>query len=259
MRARLLTSLLVLLVAGSAGAAPKQVRVEGGTYKPVFPPSPEEAEIPVATFLLDERPVTNAEYLAFVKAHPRWRRDRIARLFAGAGYLGHWASPLALGKRAPADAPVVQVSWFAAKAYCEARGMRLPTENEWEHAATASAEVKDARQDPAFVARLLAWYGQPNPKVLPVAGRGEPNLYGVRDLHGLVWEWVGDFNSTLVSSDSRESGDPDKSRFCGAGALTAADKGDYATFMRVAFRSSLKAPYTTGNLGFRCARDVKEK
>jgi formylglycine-generating enzyme required for sulfatase activity len=262
MRPSIATALIVLLSAGAAGAAPKMARVQGGTYTPVFPPSPEETTIPVATFLLDERPVTNGEFLGFVQKAPRWRSDRIAGLFAGKGYLSHWSGPTSLGAAAPADAPVVQVSWFAAKAYCEAQGKRLPTESEWEYAASASADQADARQDPAFVAQLLAWYGKPNAKVLPAAGRSAPNFYGVRDMHGLVWEWVGDFNSALVSGDSREDGDPDTARFCGAGALSAADKNDYATFMRVAFRSSLQASYTTANLGFRCARDAgaaKEK
>ncbi len=258
MKLRLLASLAALLAAGTAHAAPKPVRVEGGVYKPVFPPSPEEKEISVSSFFLDERPVTNGEFLQFVKRTAKWRRDRIARLFAGEGYLSHWAGPAQLGPSAPADAPVVQVSWFAAKAYCEAQGKRLPTESEWEYVASANEKQADARQDPAYVAQLLGWYGQPNPKVHPAAGKGAKNVYGIRDMHGLVWEWVSDFNSTLVSSDSREDGDPDKSRFCGAGALTAADKNDYATFMRVAFRSSLKAPYTTNNLGFRCARDAQE-
>ena len=36
----------------------------------------------------------------------------------------------------------------------------------------------------------------------------------------------------------------------------ATDFADYAAFMRYAYRSSLQARYTTGNLGFRCARDV---
>jgi len=253
---RLITLLVLLLASSAAGAAPKAVRIAGGTYRPVFPPSPEEKEIPVRPFLLDERPVTNAEFLAFVRAHPRWQRDRVARLFAGEAYLSHWAGPAALGESAPAAAPVVQVSWFAAKAYCEAQGKRLPTEAEWEYVASASETQADARQDPEFVARLLAWYARPNPKVLPAAGAGPRNHYGVRDMHGLVWEWVSDFNSALVSADSREDGDPDKARFCGAGALSAEDKSDYASFMRIAFRSSLQAPYTTANLGFRCARDA---
>lgn len=213
----------------------------------------------MAPFLLDERPVTNGEFLRFVLRHERWRRDRLPRLFADATYLAHWASPIRLGPEAPADAPVVRVSWFAAKAYCEAQGKRLPTEAEWEYAAAADATRADARQDPAFVHRLLAWYSRPTPKVLPPAGRGEPNLWGVRDLHGLVWEWVSDFHGTLVGTDARAGDDGDRLQFCGAGAVSARNVNDYAAFMRVAFRSSLQASFTTGNLGFRCARDLEEE
>jgi sulfatase modifying factor 1 len=58
----------------------------------------------------------------------------------------------------------------------------------------------------------------------------------------------------LVSSDSREQGDPDSMRFCGAGALSMEDRENYAILMRVAMLSSLEAHDTTGNMGFRCAR-----
>lgn len=249
---------LALFAAGTAQAQARLVPVQGGIYRPVFPPSPEEKEIPVADFLLDERPVTNAEFLRFVQAEPGWRRDRVAALFAGPTYLSHWAGPTELGPKAPPNAPVVQVSWFAATAFCEAQGKRLPTEVEWEYAAAASAEVPDARTDPAYVSQLLSWYARPNPKVMPDVGGTPPNYYGIRDMHGLIWEWIGDFNSTMVSGDSREDGDPDLNRFCGAGALTAQDKSDYASFMRVAFRSALQGNYATANLGFRCARDGKE-
>ncbi len=259
MRNGLIAALLFALAAPAAASAEaRMVRVEGGTYRPVFPPSPEEKEIPVGAFLLDERPVTNGEYLAFVKANPRWRKGQVPRLFAGAGYLDRWEGPLLPGAKAPADAPVVEVSWFTAKAFCEAQGKRLPTEAEWEYVASASADAPDARQDPAFLAQLLSWYAKPNPKVFGPVGQGAPNYHGVHDLHGLIWEWVGDFNSALVVGDSREDGDPDLARFCGAGALSAQDKSDYAAFMRIAFRSSLQASYTTKTRGFRCARDVKE-
>lgn len=231
-------------------------RVEGGIYRPVFPPSPAEKEMRVEPFLLDTLPVTNGEFLAFVTKNPKWRRGSVPRLFADSAYLNHWEGPLSLGKEVDKDQPVTRVSWFAAKAFCEASGKRLPTEIEWEHAAAADEKVADARQDPTFTAKILGWYSRPGSHRLPTVGQTGPNLWGVRDLHGLVWEWVGDFNNTLVSSDSRESGDPDMSRFCGAAAVSAEDKNDYASFMRIAFRSSLKAPYTTANLGFRCARDV---
>ena len=57
----------------------------------------------------------------------------------------------------------------------------------------------------------------------------------------------------LVSSDSREQGGADRLQFCGEGALSAADRDNYAILMRIAFLSSLEARYTVGNLGCRCA------
>ncbi|MCA9299998.1 MAG: SUMF1/EgtB/PvdO family nonheme iron enzyme, partial [Phycisphaerales bacterium] len=87
-------------------------------------------------------------------------------------------------------------------------------------------------------------------------GQGDANAWGVHDLHGLVWEWVEDYNNTLFGSDVRESGDEDTLRFCGAGALSATSPDNYATFMRYAFRSALKGAYTTRTLGFRCALDA---
>ena len=79
-------------------------------------------------------------------------------------------------------------------------------------------------------------------------------MHGVRDLHGVVWEWVEDYNSLLVAGDNRQQSEPDTTRFCGSGALTMEQKEQYATLMRIAMLSSLKAEYTTATTGFRCAR-----
>ena len=78
----------------------------------------------------------------------------------------------------------------------------------------------------------------------------------MHDLHGLVWEWVDDYNALLVAADRREQGGADKIKFCGAGAISMERKEDYAVLMRVAMLSSLEASYTTQNLGFRCADEV---
>ncbi len=78
----------------------------------------------------------------------------------------------------------------------------------------------------------------------------------MRDLHGLVWEWVEDFNALMISGDSRNQGDPDILKFCGTGALALEDRSNYALAMRLALLSSLQANATTTNLGFRCAQDA---
>jgi len=214
------------------------VAIGPGTYRPTFPASPSEAAIPVAKFWLDRDPVTNADYLEFVRANPAWRRDRVAAVRADAKYLAKWSAPDALGDVRP-NAPVVQVSWFAARAYCRWRGGRLPLEKEWELAAQGESQEQ-----------ILAWYAAPTPEQLPDVGR-RTNAKGVRDLHGLVWEWIEDFNSALVTADSRSTGD----MFCGGASARSQDPTAYATFMRLAFRSSLEARFTTSTLGFRCAYD----
>lgn len=239
-----------------AHAATPMHTVGAGRYR-AFLAGSGDPDLDVRAFQIEEHAVTNAQFLAFVAAHPAWRRGSTPRLLADEHYLANWSGPLALGE-ARAEAPVTQVSWHAARAYCRWRERRLPTEAEWEWVARASESSEDASADPAFTARILRWYAQPR-ALLPDAGAGEPNVWGVRDLHGVVWEWVEDFGAAMVASDDRErEGGRNVDRVCGAGSIGAGDPTDYATFMRFAFRSSLRANYTTSRLGFRCAADLPE-
>ncbi len=252
-------ALAVILAARAAAVAapppPGMVLIPAGEYVPLLREPSDPARIPVAAFWLDERPVTNGEFLAFVRANPRWRRSLIAPLFADGQYLARWAGDLEPGPRAPADAPVVEVSWFAARAYARWAGKRLPTIAEWEWAAAAGLRRADGRREPGFTAAVLAWYATPEPAVYPAAGSGRANLYGARDLLDLVWEWVDDFNTVLISGDSRGAGGT--GMFCGGAAANNRDPSDYAAFMRAGYRSSLSASYTVASLGFRCARDAE--
>jgi formylglycine-generating enzyme required for sulfatase activity len=252
MRAARFALLLLAACAVQTGAT-EYVDLPGGKFASVLPADAKNADVVVAPFRLRTEPVTNAGFLAFVQAHPQWRRDRIARVFAEPQYLSQWADADTLGAGALPNQPVTQVSWFAARAYCQNEDARLPTWNEWEFAAAADATRADARSDPAWRANILAWYAQPDRPLAAIGGAA--NFYGVRDLHGLIWEWVDDFGALLVASDSRDQNDPDRLKFCGAGALAMRDVDNYAVLMRIAMLSSLKGAHTTANLGFRCARD----
>jgi len=241
------------LVLALPAAAADYAALPGGRFASVMPADGKAAPAQIAPFRLRVEPVTNAEFLAFVKTHPEWRRDRVAGILADARYLSHWAGPLALGREAKPRQPVTRVSWFAAAAYCESEGARLPTWYEWEYAAAADATRRDARNDPAWREHLLAWYSRPSSAPLPDIG-GAANAYGVRDVTEPVWEWVDDYNALLVASDSRDQGDPDVLKFCGAGAISLQQKENYAVLMRIAMLSALKASDTTNNMGFRCAK-----
>lgn len=240
-----------------ATAAPADMAlIPAGDYAPLLRTKDEPERTAVAAYWLDIRPVTNAEFLEFVRAHPQWRRSRIGPLFSDRGYLADWAADLELGPAVPADAPVVRVSWFAARAYAKALGKRLPTTAEWERAAAAGFATPVGATEPDFSRAVLAWLARPTPSPLPPAGAGRPNFFGVRDLHGLVWEWVDDFNTAMTTGESRADTGLERNLFCGAGAAGARDLTDYPAFMRIGLRASLQATYTVPNLGFRCARTL---
>ena len=252
---RAIACVLCLAATGPFAAAAEYVPIRGGSFASVLPPDNKQAPAVVSDYQLRSLPVTNGEFVDFVRAHPQWIRGRAAKLFADASYLSHWPTAVTIGEP-QRNQPVTHVSWFAAQAYCESEQARLPTWYEFEHAAAADETRADARSDPAWRERILDWYSRPSTTTIPDVGRGAKNVYGIFDLHGLAWEWVGDYASLMISGDNRDQGDPDLLKFCGAGALSTQDRENYAILMRIALLSSLKAADTTANLGFRCAKDA---
>lgn len=212
-------------------------------------PNGRKPDVAVGNFDMQQHPVTNTEFLAFVKTQPQWQRGKVSPLFADGDYLSHWPAPDAVGDSASGSQPVTRVSWFAAQAYCESLDARLPTWYEWEWAAAASEKERDARGDPAWRQRILDWYSRPSGATPAGVEQRSPDLYGIFDLQGLVWEWVQDFNSLLPA-------DADPEQFCGSGAQNIQQKDNYAVLMRVAMLGSLRATDTSHTLGFRCVRDA---
>ena len=127
--------------AAPAPTAPEMVAIEGGGYEIGAPATgfaydnerPRHG-VELAAFEIDRTPVTNGAYIAYIEetgAEPPlyWERDGN----------GGWLST-AMGRRAPIDldSPVVHVSWHEADAFARRAGKRLPSEHEWEVAASAA-------------------------------------------------------------------------------------------------------------------------
>lgn len=237
-------------LAALATTPPTLVSVAAGEVELLFPIEGEAALL-VDAFLIDSVPVTNAQFLDFVAAYPEWTRSQAPSVFTGSAYLSGWAADHDIGGLNP-DAPVTNVSWFAAAAYCEARGARLPTEAEWEYVAKIGFEQLDGYAEPGYRQRILSLTSSRSSVPGPV-GSGIPNAVGVHDMHGLVWEWVFDVGSGFNTADSRSEGDRRLQLVCGGGSSGASDKDDYAAFLRYAYRSGLSGDYTGSGLGFRCA------
>lgn len=230
---------------------PGMVAIPSGSYEPLYGIG-GTTRTSVTGFQLDRDAVTRANFLGFVRKYPEWQRSSIRAALAGPNYLADWDSDLNIGSSITPDAPVTNVSWFAARAYCRAQGKRLPTVAEWEYVAAASENERDAARKPVFIQATIERYmhrGQGPRSVLT----GEVNAYGVRGMHGLVAEWVEDFNSVLVSDDSRAIGARDHDLYCASAAIGALDPRNYPAFLRYALRSGLSGRSAITNLGFRCA------
>ena len=236
-------------------------------------------------FYMDEYEVTNAQFKAFVNANPAWQKDNIEDRFHWGTYLLHWnGNDYPAGK---ADHPVVFVSWYAAMAYAEWAGKRLPTEAEWEYAARGGFAWKkypwgdtitpaDAKYDLDYdihreLSKLPVLY---EPTAITGnatrVGAYADNGYGLYDMAGNVWEWC------LDAYDADFYAASDNSRNPIAGGITIhelrenftsipTDPGrvlrggswrDRATFLRVANRGRDTPTNTNGFYGFRCVRDV---
>ncbi len=228
----------------------------------------------VRGYLIGRTPVTNATYLSFVEGGGYERRE----WWSEEGWAwkrryditrpGAWTADLAgewrLGQVEPLhpDRPVVHVSWFEADAFARAQGARLPTEVEWEKAATWDGEAQTARSYP--------WGGRaPVPGLhgnLDHCGCGTApagaypagaSPCGCLGMIGDVWEWTAsqfDGYAGFVAHPYREYSEV----FFG-GAYRVLRGGSWATRARVATSSFRNWDYPERRqifAGLRIARDA---
>lgn len=227
----------------SARDGAESVSIPAGTFQKGSPPSEvgresderQSVEVLRDGFWLDVTEVTQRAYAKFLADRPEWSRDRIPIYLHDGNYLQDWpgGSPPPAGKERH---PVVNVSWYAAQAYCEWAGKRLPTEVEWEYAARAGAATSYWWGDNFDATR--ANNGN-NP--LEVGAPSRTNPWGLADMLGNVWEWTG------------EKGGLPRT----AGPAVRVTKGGSwsgnARFLRAANRNQTPPVTTSELLGFRCA------
>ena len=158
--------------------------------------------VSIDAFYIDKYEVTNAQYKQFVDANPQWQRDRIDKALHDGSYLALWNGNDYPNGRA--NYPVVYVSWYAAVAYAQWAGKRLPTEAEWEYAARGGLSGKKYPWGNDLDSSK-ANYNYNAGDTTPV-GNYLPNGYGLYDMAGNVWEWcLDEYNADFYAHSPREN------------------------------------------------------
>jgi formylglycine-generating enzyme required for sulfatase activity len=231
----------------------KLVLIPGGDY--TMGGGSEAHPVHVDSFYLGKYQVTNAQWKKFVDAKPEWRKDRIKREYHDGNYLKHWTGNIPpAGKE---NHPVVYVSWYAAVAYCEWAGLRLPTEAEWEYAAQGGKGYEYGTATGQLSKELANYYGGNEGGTTPV-GKYPPNPFGIYDLSGNVWEWCSSEYRPYPyrANDGREEirTNIDKNmnirRVVRGGSWISLDY----YLSRARHRLGLTPAFTNSDIGLRCAR-----
>ncbi len=230
-------------------------------------PDAEVLEFVVGSFLMDVQTVTNAQYQLFVDAdgyedlnlwpesiwtHLIQMRDQTGK--PGPRYWREGRHDQRLS-----DHPVVGVCWYEACAYARWIGQRLPTEPEWQLAATwrikSDTDIlyRFPWGDAMDRKKCNIWASQAYSTV-PVTSYEQgaaPN--GVQQLIGNVWEWV-DSDLDLITEEGVQ--------IVGEMTMKAARGGAFDAYFESQctslFRSGFNALTRAHNLGFRCALSLAD-
>ena len=242
--------------------------IEGFAYDNERP----QHAVELASFEIDRTPVTNGEYLAFVEEggyrRRRWWTDRgwAWREREGVERPLFWTADgrvRRFDRTEPLDPdlPVTHVSAHEAEAFTRAHGARLPTEAEWEKAATWDPAAGRKRRFPwgdehpdAERANLDLGAGGPEAAALRPDGA---SAYGALGMTGDVWEWTaGEFGGYpgFEPFPYREY-----SEIFFATGMRVLRGGSWATrptLARPTFRNWDLSERRQLFVGFRCVRDV---
>ena len=240
----------------------QMIRVDGGTFvmgnKEGDKDEKPEHKVRLDAFFISAHEITNGQYCKFlnetehhlnkidewIDLHDLDSRIKYNRkgYYPEPGYTNH---------------PVIEVTWYGAKAFCEWSGGRLPTEAEWEFAARGGLKSENYKYSGSDIPGKVAWYDQNSLGTTHIVGTKSPNELRIYDMSGNVWEWCFDYYSSDYYNISKM--DNPQGAEWGTGKVVRGGSWGYNQYyLRTTYRKLNSPDAGNFNLGFRLVRDIQD-
>mgnify|MGYP006290400435 FL=1 len=275
----LLCSFVLTISFAQQNTSIDMVLIEGGTFKMGCTKkqfSCENDETPVHTvqvqdFRISENEITNVQYCYFLNdigANP------------GGSYYGYeyidigddkcniiYKEDTFFVEEGKENYPVIEVTWYGAKAFCHWAEGRLPSEAEWEYAARGGNAKSNFIYSGSDTLRNVGWFkhnyytSEATAKftyregALPV-GKKKPNSQGIYDMSGNVWEYCNDWYQEDYYLSSPKN-NPDGPEYSNYRVIRGGSYKEEANKCRIAERGKALPGYSKEDIGFSLCRDVK--
>ncbi len=218
-------------------------------------------QINLSDFYISKYEVTNAEYTEFLNAKGNQEEGGVTWLDLESSWCKiEKQGSYYVSKNGFENHPVMEVTWYGATAYAKWKGMRLPTEAEWEYAARGGQEMRSTKYAGSNDLDKVAWHdensydkGKDHPDYgTHEVGTKVANELGLYDVSGNVYEWCSDWYSSdyYNSSPSRNPRGPSSGSFR---VIRGGSWYRYPTHCRVANRNSYYPANSSNYVGFRLA------
>lgn len=216
-----------------------------------FAPELPRHEERVDSFWIDRAEVTNEEFARFLEANPEWAPSQIPSEFHNGEYLSHWSR--GTYPESAAAHPVTYVSWYAAMAYCQWKGGRLPTEAEWEYAAGGSEGRGEFPWGDEMADTTRANYSASGIGHPTRVERYPPSEAGLYDMAGNVWEYTLDAWRDSYAEE-RVLAPKGPAEVKSRRVIRGGSWGGAPINLRLRFRDSHPPEGAGSHVGFRCVR-----
>lgn len=242
----------------------RMVYVKGGTfYMGTFHARGNEAprhKLHIDGFYMNKYEVTNSEFAEFLNRNYLFINDINSVIDLNGSFQNEHCRIYHTGSKFMVELgyenhPVAFVNWYGAEAYAKWKGGRLPTEAEWEFAATGGVYSRNCKYAGSNNVEQVGWHCSNSGNSLQIVGLKRANELGIYDLSGNIFEWCSDWYSDVYYRNS-PSKNPKGAISGSYKVMRGSSYSNLPSATQNTVRSWVNPEFSVSYIGFRIVKDL---